>query len=238
VSSTHNGTNNADVIAFYDTQLDHMKGYEAGTNGRLNKVKKSLSQFIVPGMTVLDVGCGTGVTSRHLATIGADVVAIDIAPRLIEYAKSQSNGLHVEYLAGDVGDIDLDKRFDAIILADVFEHFIRTDAFQKMWRIFKHHTHNSSYVYLNMPSHEFSSFMRSHYPDKLQIVDEAWQIDDIVSLFDYWDFVPCSMQMYGIDAIGQYIEYLFIHRDALASKHQERMNQIYGGTNERKENPD
>lgn len=225
----HNGISSAEVAVFYDNELDHMKSYENGNNGRLNRIKRSLSQFVTSDMSVLDVGCGTGITSRHMANLGAEVVGIDISPKLIEYAKQRSNGQTIRYLVQDARDLDLNRKFDAIILADVFEHFIRKDVFGHVWRLLRYHTHTSSYVYLNMPSYDFSSFMTANYPKKMQIVDEAWEIDDVVSLFANWGFSPCSMQIYGIDAIAQYVEYLFIHRNALAQKYRQRMEQIYGG---------
>src|SRR5947208_1421431 len=39
---------------------------------------------IQPGERVLDIACGNGVFSRHLAELGAYVVAADFSPRLIE----------------------------------------------------------------------------------------------------------------------------------------------------------
>jgi len=227
-----------EIIEYFNGRVSYMLKHHEQENGRHQRIKKSLSQFVRSGMSVLDVGCGTGVTSRHTASLGAEVTGVDIAPELIECARQHSNGLNITYLVQDAGDLDLPCQFDAVIMADVFEHFPRKDAFQKVWRILKTHTHESSYVYLNMPSFEFAAFMQERYPEKLQIIDEAWKMDDILSLFRYWSFVPISVQVYGIDAPGQYVEYLFIHSTALGKTYQDRMEQIYGGTNERKENPD
>ena len=38
------------------------------------------------GARILDAGCGTGLMTAELATRGADVVAVDIAPQLIDIA--------------------------------------------------------------------------------------------------------------------------------------------------------
>jgi 2-polyprenyl-3-methyl-5-hydroxy-6-metoxy-1,4-benzoquinol methylase len=45
---------------------------------------------IRPGERVLDVACGNGVFSRHLARLGAQVVACDFSPALIERAKART----------------------------------------------------------------------------------------------------------------------------------------------------
>ena len=53
----------------------------------------------VRGLTVLDAGCGEGIVARLLAEGGAQVVAIDVAARLIElggiYSGSTKRNLYV-----------------------------------------------------------------------------------------------------------------------------------------------
>ena len=57
------------------------------------------------GARVLDAGCGTGLMTAELAARGADVVAVDISPQLIDIAKARlSANLHpkVRFAAGDM----------------------------------------------------------------------------------------------------------------------------------------
>jgi SAM-dependent methyltransferase len=46
------------------------------------------------GLKVLDVGCGTGIASRLMAERGAEVLGVDVAPRMAEIARSY--GIDVE----------------------------------------------------------------------------------------------------------------------------------------------
>jgi len=216
-----------DVIAFYNGQLGRMSQYETRGNGRLEWVKKSLAEFIKPGMSVLDIGCGTGVTSRHMAALGANVTGMDISPALIEYAKSQPSLREIKYIVQDVADIDLNQAFDAIVMADVFEHIQRQDVFMVVRRLLRYHVNDNAYLYINMPNFSFSRFMNKRYPDKLQIVDEAWSIEDVVSLFSYLGFSPLSLRMYGMDVQAQYIEYLFINTEFLNRMYEEKLEKIY-----------
>ncbi len=58
------------------------------------------------GKRLLDAGCGTGALAIELAERGADVVAIDISPSLIEIAESRTpRNLKnvITYLSGDMG---------------------------------------------------------------------------------------------------------------------------------------
>lgn len=74
-----------------------------------------------PGETVLDVGCGNGQFARRLAELGADVLAFDASPRMIENAKANTSETHgIEYRVIDALDhsalIELGRgRFDAAV---------------------------------------------------------------------------------------------------------------------------
>ena len=45
---------------------------------------------VKPGQTILDVACGNGLTSRKVADLGAQVVALDFAEEMIGIAKTRS----------------------------------------------------------------------------------------------------------------------------------------------------
>jgi magnesium-protoporphyrin O-methyltransferase len=72
------------------------------------------------GMRVLDAGCGAGQMTARLAARGADVLAVDISPRLTELAAARlPEGLtgRVTFRAGDMFDASL-GRFDAVLAQD------------------------------------------------------------------------------------------------------------------------
>jgi len=58
---------------------------------------------IKPGERVLDLACGNGIFSRRLAQLGAQVVASDFSPRLIELAKGRTLE-HTDRIAYHVAD--------------------------------------------------------------------------------------------------------------------------------------
>lgn len=72
--------------------------------------------------TVLDVACGNGIFSRHLAQLGAQVVAIDFSETLIDLAKARTgkNSDRITYQVMDATDGDQllslgAGRFDAAV---------------------------------------------------------------------------------------------------------------------------
>ena len=48
---------------------------------------------ITPGDRVLDVGCGSGNTTRSAARLGAEVLGVDLSSPMIELARSRSAGI-------------------------------------------------------------------------------------------------------------------------------------------------
>jgi 2-polyprenyl-3-methyl-5-hydroxy-6-metoxy-1,4-benzoquinol methylase len=87
---------------------------------------------LAPGARVLDLGVGSGWTSRWLARAGYTVVGVDIAPRMIELAAEQARleGLAVEFRAEDVEAL-ADRHelgsFDACLAYDMLHHVERLD---------------------------------------------------------------------------------------------------------------
>nr|WP_121094515.1 magnesium protoporphyrin IX methyltransferase [Roseibaca ekhonensis] len=81
------------------------------------------------GARVLDAGCGTGAASAALAARGAEVVAVDISPKLVDIAAQRlPQGLAgtVAFRAGDMLAADL-GRFDHVIAMDSLIYYTRPD---------------------------------------------------------------------------------------------------------------
>jgi len=74
-----------------------------------------------PGSAVLELGCGTGRIAFALAEQGLSVTGIDIAPAMLNQAKSrlataaEEVKARVEFRLGDLTSLDLKRRFEAVI---------------------------------------------------------------------------------------------------------------------------
>lgn len=74
-----------------------------------------------PGATILDVGCGSGKPiAAYLIDKGFDVHGLDIAPKLIQYAKSVIP--KEKLFLADICEFTTDIRFDAIICWSALFH--------------------------------------------------------------------------------------------------------------------
>lgn len=90
---------------------------------RLGYVRDRLS---LRGARILDVGCGAGILSEALARDGAEVVALDLAPELIDIAQLHllESGLKVDYRLQSVEALaeQAPASFDAITCMEMLEH--------------------------------------------------------------------------------------------------------------------
>jgi SAM-dependent methyltransferase len=79
-----------------------------------------------PGQHLLDAGCGGGEVARMLAARtgpAGSVTAVDYSAVHIEAARSRHDGSNVEYLRGDVTDLDVfDASMDGVWCERVLQH--------------------------------------------------------------------------------------------------------------------
>lgn len=92
---------------------------------------ESILQFVKPGMSVLDAGCGDGVLSLKMAQKGAHVTGIDMSEPNIVRAKKEAlrAGFTIDFLVGDAEKIPFgDTSFDLVVSSHVLEHLPDFDA--------------------------------------------------------------------------------------------------------------
>lgn len=83
------------------------------------------------GLRLLDAGCGTGALAVEAARRGADVLAIDLSPTLVDLARERqpefSSGGRIDFRAGDMLDRALGE-FDHVVGMDSLIHYEPDDA--------------------------------------------------------------------------------------------------------------
>jgi SAM-dependent methyltransferase len=99
---------------------------------------RMLSSHLKPGMTVLELGCGTGSFTRELARSGADVVAIDVSPELLEIARANCSAPNVQYQIQNAYALSYPEgAFDSIVGSSVLHHLEIEAAIRDMYRVLK-----------------------------------------------------------------------------------------------------
>jgi demethylmenaquinone methyltransferase/2-methoxy-6-polyprenyl-1,4-benzoquinol methylase len=107
------------------------------TFGEIVKLRRQISEAILPNSKVLDIGCGTGELLSMLARRGARVAAIDKSPEMVkmtrERATTEGIGDDVSVSQNTAMEIDRlfqDAEFDAVVLSLVMSE-LTTD--ERSW---------------------------------------------------------------------------------------------------------
>jgi SAM-dependent methyltransferase len=108
--------------------------------GRLRWARrvKMLSSHLKPGMTVLELGCGAGYFTQELARSGADIVAIDVSPELLEIAMANCSAPNVRYQIQNAHVLSFSEAvFDSVVGSSVLHHLEIEEALREIYRVLK-----------------------------------------------------------------------------------------------------
>src|SRR6059036_678347 len=99
---------------------------------------KMLGSHLGPGMSVLELGCGTGYFTRELALSGAQIVAIDVSPELLEIARANCSAPNVRYEIQNAYKMSYpDAVFDFVVGSSVLHHLEIEAALREIYRVLK-----------------------------------------------------------------------------------------------------
>ena len=97
-----------------------------------------LSSHLKPGMTVLELGCGAGYFTQELARSGADIVAIDVSPELLEIARTNCSSPNVQYQIQNAYALSYSEAvFDSVVGSSVLHHLEIEEALRDIYRVLK-----------------------------------------------------------------------------------------------------
>ena len=110
------------VIDFFDRAAANWDAQLVRNEAVIGKILDNAG--IRPGVSVLDVACGTGVLiPDYLKRGAARVTAIDIAPEMARIAREKFPQENVRFVCGDAESAPLGENFDAIVVYNAFPHF-------------------------------------------------------------------------------------------------------------------
>jgi len=92
--------------------IDWGAGHYERTAAELDQASVAVVEraAVQAGDDVLDLACGTGNAALHAAALGARVIGVDGAPRLLEVARSRADaaGLEIDFRDGDLLALPVD----------------------------------------------------------------------------------------------------------------------------------
>lgn len=154
-------------------------------NLRLEAVKGLCNRFIKNDARILEIGCGAGIVSRHLAKKASRVLSVDISETGVKIARLHANLANNTFLVLDVTEEEEQIKgygpFDAVVLADVIEH-IPIEKHADLLRLIEEILAPDGIVLFTYPSSEYQEYLRTHRPEALQVVDEIVELSDLLSV--------------------------------------------------------
>ena len=185
---------------------EHMGGIRA--TKRLIELCK-----ITAGQYIMDIGCGTGYTACLLAKeYDVAVVAADISPRVLEWAKKR---IVEEGVADRVKAVEADAEkmsfpagtFDVVIAESVLVHCDPKKAASEVYRVLKHGGlfGNSDVTYLKPPAPELVALLSSSLIGRNigALQEHEWQ-----ALFREAGFADISSTVHKINLFDQFLNHL------------------------------
>lgn len=111
-----------------------VSGIRATVRAGRDRMRRLLLDWLpedLAGRRILDAGCGTGALAVEAARRGAEVVAIDLSPTLVDLARERLPAVpgpgRVEFRVGDMLDPTL-GHFDHVVAMDSLIHYRADDA--------------------------------------------------------------------------------------------------------------
>lgn len=143
---------------------------------------RAITRLVPPGLTVADIGTGTGVLAAELAGLGMDVIAVDHSREMLaaarEKLRSQDLLARVDLRCGEASNLPLaDHEADAA-LAHMVLHYVPSpaDALAEMARIVKP---GGRVVAVDFVPHD-REWMRK----QLGVLWQGFELADVASWFE------------------------------------------------------
>ena len=153
----------------YDEWFFRQGRYDRGPEHRaewfaeIATVKTALDASINHGR-VLELACGTGLWTRHLAETNAHVVAVDASPEAIAINRERVRSDTVEYLVTDLFSWTPSPAvFDAVFFGFWLSH-VPPDQFERFWGMVRTVLKPDGRVFFVDSLREDSSTARDHEP--------------------------------------------------------------------------
>ena len=88
----------------------------------VEQVLRHAQQKQVSQLRVLELGCGIGLISIPLSSLGCRLVGVDIDSESISLCNSRNTFPNAAYVTGNAETLDLQEEFDVVIASELIEH--------------------------------------------------------------------------------------------------------------------
>jgi demethylmenaquinone methyltransferase/2-methoxy-6-polyprenyl-1,4-benzoquinol methylase len=116
--------------------------------------------------SVLELACGTGLFTRHLAPRVAAVTAVDASPEVIDINRARLAAGNVRYVEADLFAFEPDRRYDCVFMSFWLSH-VPHARFAAFWSMVRRALAPGGFAYLVDSAHDPTSTAANHpTPDR------------------------------------------------------------------------
>jgi 2-polyprenyl-3-methyl-5-hydroxy-6-metoxy-1,4-benzoquinol methylase len=184
-----------DVKSYYNKFIQYRTNREG--NSRIKELYKFIDSQVAGKnyQSVLDVGCGEGLTTEYLLRHVPSVVGTDLSEERISICKAngKANYLQMDYSSDAVKQV-LHEPFDLVCVFDCAEHILperRKTFLENIYRSF------TEKVLVSIPEPNNLRHLRETRPNILQIVDEII-FDEDLSMFEIIEKIPKGIYVFYV----------------------------------------
>lgn len=156
---------------------------EMGINYRHISIIELLKENgLKKGDSVLEIGCGVGTVTKLIAKVLKDgkILANDISSKSVDAAKNElSFYKDISFIAGDILRIDLNEKFDWIILPDVLEH-IPIENHPTLFKYLEGLLIPEGKIFIHIPNPHYLSWVHENQPELLQLIDQPIWLEQLL----------------------------------------------------------
>ncbi|MDQ6917682.1 MAG: class I SAM-dependent methyltransferase, partial [Pseudomonadota bacterium] len=110
---------------------------------------------------VLELACGTGLFTRHLAPNVDHLTAVDASPEVLAINRGRVAAGNVEYVEADLFSWTPSRRYDAVFFSFWLSH-VPQDRFEPFWKMVSAALRPSGAAYLIDSAYDRTSTARDH----------------------------------------------------------------------------
>lgn len=202
------------IVTEFDSKYSKSKSFRQ----RFQVWDSLFKKYLDVNMSVLDLGCGTGVFSFLVAEISSKIVGIDGSEKMISYCKQLAKTNKVENVEFQVMEIpsDLEKissNFNIIYSSSVFEYLDNLEiTLSECNKLLK----DDGFLIVSVPNSdsifrkvEKVSFKLFKFPNYFSFVKHTFNYDEFKSKFKDSGFELVEIDYYGSTGVILFLARLF-----------------------------
>ncbi len=178
--------NERELVDYYNKHNEDKRLKTKHANIEFITAMKYIHEYLKPGMSILDVGAGTGAYSIPLRDEGYDVTAVELVKQNLKYMEKAN----INCYQGNATNLSKfkDNSFDMVFLFGPMYHLLTMD--EKVKALEEAKRVSKKYIFISYCMNEhaliYHGFMEGYIKDDINNIDDSFKIlKDNDNLYSY-----------------------------------------------------